>query len=66
METWYDEHSILAGFPDSIAWALAHCQDSRIPLEKIENKMKEFADQIATIRRLADTNDALPILPPNP
>jgi 20S proteasome alpha/beta subunit len=65
-QAWYDERSILAGFPDSIAWALAHCQDSTVPLEKIENKMREFADQIATIRRLADTNDAPPILPPNP
>ena len=62
-QTWYDERSILAGFPDSIAWALAHCQDSSIPLDKIENKMREFAEQIASIRRLANKDDALPKLP---
>ena len=63
--TWYDQRSILAGFPDSIAWVLAHCQDSTVPLEQIENKMREFADQIATIRRLAE-RDEPPQLPPNP
>jgi len=61
--TWHDERYILAGFPDSIAWALAHCEDTNVPVEQIEKKLQEFASQITNIRRLAGGN-APKSLPP--